>query len=98
MSQTLLETLEMLIMLDPGLQRDYEKAKSRNVRAAAARVRNTMQRVKKTAHNIRIEMLEIINRPRQKDELKRKKAFLEDHQKSLESQLRKVKQEIVELG
>lgn len=89
-----LEILEMLIMLDPNLQKDYEAATNRNVKAAASRVRNTMQRIKQAAQKVREEMLEIINQP---DRQRNKKAILEEHQQSLESQLRKVKQDIATL-
>lgn len=59
MSQSNLKILKRVVN-DPYLRKDYDMAKNRDVKAAAARVRNAMTKIQEAANRIREDMLEIL--------------------------------------
>jgi len=87
---TLLEKLKQLVN-DGSLQKDYQKAKEKKLKAAATRVRRVMHNIREIALEIRVaEMLEVLNKPdprkAEKEKLK-KRQDLEWRLEDIKSQL-----------
>jgi predicted unusual protein kinase regulating ubiquinone biosynthesis (AarF/ABC1/UbiB family) len=80
------------------IEKDYEKAKKRNVKAAATRVRKQVQMLQPTLRFIREEMrLVLAKPPTPKQILASKKATLRNRKERLQAELISVQQQLTTL-